>query len=526
MKQYTWIAYAYKEWKLSSNPFDDKVNNKDFFWLVIILFIALFLLFIINGAYKGIYYQIMDSSIGYIENIGVPIWFERNQDILKDSYIGRNIIQQIENIDKKNISVYPWVNVSYNNLSLPGYTPSYIPDSQPIWHDENNLKNNIDIKIKAISHFKDPLWGNAQVDHMYSTPLEVIIDQTLFEKHFSCERYIKELEKNNIYINNTDIISEKIYCFDSNSKIWLKIKIQGKEEWHQFRVKWRKKIYTNEDIAILLPLSTYNMIRLSNKILKKSPLITTFYLDDNSRINDPKEPVLKYTENNYLIFPKSYLLSRIQKKEYINVHQDLCCLDVNHVYKYSDIFVYIKNRVFFHTIQRILKTINKNNKKINVNEIYEKNIARLNFIYEILHYLKNILTIIFLFYFGMLLYSQLGVIIDHRRYNYGIMLSKGFLVSQLYLVFFIQVFFSFIFAWTGAIVMYCLCKRIFSNSLEKIALEYSSYFNTSNFDLLPIPYYEIRDISIMVLLTSLGISIIILLRLGLTKNLEPSRLIH
>jgi len=521
---------AFKDWYRNSIPFGKIVRQRDFFWFSTTLLFTLLLFIFIHGTTRGIYYKFMDMSMGYVENMGIPIWLKQKKSYDDEKF--RKIIQQIENIDKGNIKVLPFVYIDPSCVKLPGYSEkrSHEKGSElPVWYERINDRIEASkLNIRAVSHFHDPLWDvDNEQSQKISTPLEVTLDKSLFQKHFNCTRYNQELKKRQLPIKTVNESEDDLYCLGNNDKavIWLNVKINDndKKEWHKFKINWKDRIQTIVDTPILFPLSTYNLIHFSNEVLYQQKI----FLGNVSKIITKKGPIVNYTPDDYIMIPRSVLPGYIRSVYCLEPNSLTCLVDTIEHYKddnYADFFVYIKSRDYQKKLDEILSSTTL----VEISEIYEKNLARIKFLDDILTVLKQWGCIVFLILFSILLITQLVTIIEHRKFNYGIMLSKGFTVFQIYYIVFIQILLSGLSSFVVFIALFYSSKKCLSSSLKQIVQndKYQTFLNIANFDILPLNICEISTIFFIALLITIIFAYIRLFLLGLKQNTEVSILIH
>lgn len=118
--------------------------------------------------------------------------------------------------------------------------------------------------------------------HSQELPLEVTLDNDLFEEYFDCDEYRNALAKLKISEKlqggrpqNKDI--DCLWCLrdKENDSIWMNIKVNYgyEKEPVRFNIRWKKRIYTTEKVAMLFPLSTLHALQVAdtNKSLRYFP---------------------------------------------------------------------------------------------------------------------------------------------------------------------------------------------------------------------------------------------------------------
>ena len=142
--------------------------------------------------------------------------------------------------------------------------------------------------------------------------------------------------------------------------------------------------------------------------------------------------------------------------------------------------------------------------------------------------LKSPYLLFFFLFFLVLLVTQLGFVVDHRKHNYGVFLSKGFSVSSVYYMVLFQILLCFVPAFSFATVTLLSMRLGFSFRLDNIlnAENYRNHINVSDLDLLPISAQDYLSIAFVCILIILLITALRLWLLGLKCHTEPSSLLH
>ena len=247
-----WQKSAWLEWRRSAwrgQP------NRDFFWLTMLLSLTLTLALLLWGGREGLLNKFVDVSVGYIENAGIPIWLATNNV----NGIDRQLLQDQELL-QQNIRLYPYREVECHEVSLP----SQGCGTNKIWDEATVLFDGW-----AVS-FDDPLWKMGIEKPSYSTlvnditdlPLDIILNQSLFQQYFNCAIYVDALQAKSLpfSIPNATTQLDQLYCL-SNNTLWLDVKVGKQTELLPFRIHWQSHIPTMQNLAFLFPLSTLNTLK-------------------------------------------------------------------------------------------------------------------------------------------------------------------------------------------------------------------------------------------------------------------------
>jgi len=229
-------------------------QNRDFFWLTVLLFLTLLLAALLWGSQQGLLNKFVDVSVGYIEGAGIPIWVAANTV----DGIDRQVRQTVD------FKLYPYREVESFAVSLP-----VGEEDEQVWQGG---RKKVPFTGWAVA-FDDPLWTMAMNDHPESfiasdntLPLVVILNRSLFENYFNCEHYINNLKQQLPLWQPPPQNDDPLYCLvdeEHTATLWLTVKVGENREYLPFRIYWQPHIPTLQDLAFLFPLSTLNTLTLS-----------------------------------------------------------------------------------------------------------------------------------------------------------------------------------------------------------------------------------------------------------------------
>ncbi|MCP4112243.1 MAG: hypothetical protein GY749_43090 [Desulfobacteraceae bacterium] len=199
------------------------------------------------------------------------------------------------------------------------------------------------------------------------------------------------------------------------------------------------------------------------------------------------------------------------------------------------IVVYVKERnALFDTIEELKNiTVADNGVERNALDIHEFShdaVTRFGFISDIVNIVeKGFLPVFFLFLFFML-FVQIGVVLNHRSYNFGVLLAKGFCTGHIYLIIFLQIFFCFIVGYgLGGLVVFYIGVPALSFQFKKLIAfkNYGEYIDIGDVELLMLSTQDychtlLIMLSIILLVTYFQLRVVMKLK----NSSEPSQLLH
>jgi len=197
---------------------------------------------------------------------------------------------------------------------------------------------------------------------------------------------------------------------------------------------------------------------------------------------------------------------------------------------YNYAFAYIDNRVMLNEKVGEIKDFPplQADKKFHIPTTYEDALVRFTFIDEIMILFKKHYTWLFLVFLSVLIFVQVGIVITHRKHNYGIYLSKGIKLLTIYRIVLLQVTLSFLvasFLVTPLIIN--VLQPLLADGVQKIitAKVYVNHISATSLDLLPISIWSYLVIA-FIFLVVLYLTTISLLHWTIAKeHFEPAHLL-
>jgi hypothetical protein len=167
-----------------------------------------------------------------------------------------------------------------------------------------------------------------------------------------------------------------------------------------------------------------------------------------------------------------------------------------------------------------------------VHPTYRDALARFGFLSKIVDVFKWPTFLFFSLFVVMVLFIQLGNLVDHRRHHYGFLLSMGYEKKDIYLMIGAQITSCIALGFTLALV-YVYFIRIFLNqtmgALLPQFLENMAFSEIENIDLLPLTGLEYGSLGLSILLASYLMIIAHLwvnMKIKPFMDSEPSYLLH
>ncbi len=243
-------------------------GRRDFVGLVLLLLVTLTLALFVWSSRKGVLYQFMDVSLGYVPGYGIPIWVVAEVGALERSGIDPSIIRRIDELAIPRLRVFPYREVEPFEVSLP----SDIPLRSEVWSARSES-----FKGRSVAA-DDPLWllamksvptdqGHAPV--ATESPLDIVLSRTLFKENFLCNKYLdilrqrlpSEIVKDMEHaVSRTDVIPD---CLQQGI-IWMEAQLGGaSREVIPFRIHWLEHIPTMEELAFLFPITTHHAFKIA-----------------------------------------------------------------------------------------------------------------------------------------------------------------------------------------------------------------------------------------------------------------------
>ncbi|KHD07624.1 hypothetical protein PN36_04010 [Candidatus Thiomargarita nelsonii] len=507
---------------------------------------------------KGLMNRFVETLVGKVPHYGVPIWVVPT--------IGHRIDATILSEINKIAPVFPYRDIYPEKIHLPGHseTPGRAVHSfDPLW------------KLPANTQ-PDPETCFPRALSESTLPLEVTLNKSWFKKHFDYPAYRKALESRlpPPCLNETNL----------QSLLWLELDLR-EPELVPFKIRWVEQIPAMENLAFLFPMTTYHIIWVSKDLIK-----LRYYPEmqgqDDVRVKEifvPEEYLgqkelqgfiacTKATQRDDVIqFPKYLPVYWIQAcanelpitqdwhKEVHNgdkIHHErpwalsLPCHRLNALYKrmlnqtcvegnvplnllrddfrVSRALVYARDYTYLSEIKDKLLALEENGKSVlYLHEIYKKSIDRFDFLAESLEALRWPYGAIFGIFLLLILWINIGTLIDHRRHRYGILLAKGMPSHQIYLMVFFQMFLVTLVGIVVALLVFLGIKFAINSWIfaEIVETHRDNLDIIGTLDLLPFDWLYLLVWSVGILVT-MGIAALHLRLMPLRRDTAPWELLQ
>ncbi len=577
-----WQRLAWIEWYRS--VFFGK-ENRDFFWLTLLLTLTLLLALLLWGGREGLLNKFIDVSVGYVENAGIPIWLVTNQ---------------VEGIDRtilmnSDLKIYPYREVESHEVALPTLANL----NSDIWE-----KTEVTFQGWAV-RFSDPLWKIPTSNS--SIPLQIILNEALFKRYFNCKPYLTVLQQRLPFLKRPPPSQNPLFCLESGI-LWLEVKIGQERELVPFQIHWQSQIPTLQKLAFLFPLSTLNTL----KIAKRYPDIHYYpevvidpeklrvkqlmlWTADERSLEELIAPLLScwsnarrehqritfayplpeswasqclipplslqrdeellplptvsiserlvsefsfnYTTDDYLILSCNQSCSPCEKipalrklGNAIICQNQRAILDVIATTgSYQKGFIYAPDR---HSLSQQIAQITdvhtpSGKKAFYIHPTYQDALVRFQFITAIIALFETFFQPFFLIFLWMLLFVQLGIVIAHRQHHYAILLAKGLSWSHIRQLILTQVTLSFLVAVGSTVIVTETTQMILTAQVTEILTKepYHEHIVASQLNLLPLLFWDYVKVSIFILLNVL-VAILLLLKIMIAQRYkEPAYLL-
>ncbi|MCP3866876.1 MAG: hypothetical protein GY703_02030 [Gammaproteobacteria bacterium] len=278
-----WARLGILEWSRSVTGLSrDRTGRLDFFFLTILLALTLTLGMLLLGTREGILNRFIDTSLGRLQGHGIPIWVYTT--IIDRSGRMDSLIDSRELIDELDATIgariYVYREIEPNRVSLPGYDDARafyeeeVMAPIPVWGEDGVQ---MPFNVRGVSN-QDPLWLRAGVpsDPSESMPLVIVLNRSLFKRHFQCAVYLEALASAQFRSplpprDLAEVSKQKssagLGCLD-NGILWLQVKTGVRYlELVPFKIVWRDtRIETMEEVAALFPLATFNAIQAAARL--------------------------------------------------------------------------------------------------------------------------------------------------------------------------------------------------------------------------------------------------------------------
>jgi hypothetical protein len=195
---------------------------------------------------------------------------------------------------------------------------------------------------------------------------------------------------------------------------------------------------------------------------------------------------------------------------------------------YQKAFAYVENRLALSIqVDRLKNFRTKQGKQaFYLPSTYEDALVRFRFIDQIIGILQWASSPFFLIFLIILLLVQVGIVINHRKHNYGIFLSKGVSRWQVRAIVMMQITLSFAVAMVFAVLIDESMQWLLAGELESVAAmkPYTDHIIIGQLDLLPLSVLDYFWVGVAVLFVLYLITWISLQLMILKQDREPAYL--
>ncbi len=169
---------------------------------------------------------------------------------------------------------------------------------------------------------------------------------------------------------------------------------------------------------------------------------------------------------------------------------------------YYQAFVYVKERgTLFEQLKKI-QTIARSPEDppaLSVHPTYNNALVRFHFIDKVMQLLDSKYTLFFLLFLGVLLFVQIGIVIQHREHDYGIFMAKGMTWGQLRWMVCLQIVLSFVIGLILTLGAILWVRAALGSELSLITKLYEANLQVGDLELLPLLWQEYSIVSVVIL---------------------------
>jgi len=200
---------------------------------------------------------------------------------------------------------------------------------------------------------------------------------------------------------------------------------------------------------------------------------------------------------------------------------------------YLKALVYVTQRAYLFPTLHALQTLHRpgtwDNQQyaLYVDPVYQDAITRFSFISDVMDMLSRHYGVFFVLFLLVLLGIQTGIVIGHRRHNYGVFLAKGMSWKQICALVLVQMTLSFVTGFCVAMLGLWLLRLSLHSALARVLA--SERYNErifSTLQLLPLSGWDYALIGCTALFITYAMAMLLLTIICPTRRIEPSRLLH
>ncbi len=165
---------------------------------------------------------------------------------------------------------------------------------------------------------------------------------------------------------------------------------------------------------------------------------------------------------------------------------------------------------------------------LNIHPTYQDALNRFNLLSDLLATLTPAFALVFMLLLIAVLVAQVGTLVDHRRNQYGILISRGFTWTSIHLMIQFQMIMSIAIA-AGLVLlgfMPVLCHFI-DLEFQKVILDYRNLLPPGDMlEILPLEPLTVGITVGSVVVWIIGVTLLLTFRMPMRWNTTPSDLLH
>jgi len=581
----TW-RLAWKEWYRSNRSGQP---NRDFLSLTVLLFLTLTLALLLWGGREGLLNKFVDVSVGNIEGAGIPIWLAANYtnlhgidrnllQALRQQNITLYPYREVEyhEVDlPKQDGPQIWASITDEKVPFNGWAVSF---QDPLWQmgmktppdstlpldiilNRSLFEQNFNCSayIKALQKKQVPI---TQSDNLGCLANGILWLDVKVGRH-------KELHPFRIHWQpHIPTMENLAFLFPLSTLNTLKMAKRENaltyypEQAHQNdcanqnnRVKELIIWGLSDELMSKLSACLQNAERKHTRLTLKKPLPKSWVaecakqngLSIKGKEDRPSPPFIQITEE----LPQKYCF-QYDVEDYLTISCQGNCQPCQAIStdrigegiecsetkakidmiamtgSYQKAFAYVENRfVLSSQVEKLKNFRTKQGKQaFYIPSIYDDALVRFRFIDQIMGILQWASSPFFIIFLIILLLVQVGIVINHRKHNYGILLSKGVSRWQVRGIVIMQITLSFAVAMVCAVLVDEGMQWLLAGMLENVATmkPYIDHIIVGQLDLLPLSvkdYFWVGTAMLVVLYIITEISLRVMI---LKQEREPAYL--
>jgi hypothetical protein len=196
---------------------------------------------------------------------------------------------------------------------------------------------------------------------------------------------------------------------------------------------------------------------------------------------------------------------------------------------YQRAFAYVENRTALSTQVEKIKAFQlpqQDSKAFYIHPTYDDALVRFRFIDAIMVILKWFYSPFFLGFLIILLLVQIGIVITHRKHNYGIFLAKGLAVRQVRGMVLMQIGISVGVAMGLSVLIGEIMQWLLALQLESVTMSkpYIDHIIASHLDLLPLSWLDYMEVGFVAVFMLVVITVGLLKYMVSNRQMEPAYL--